>query len=250
MSTPLVLLLLFLGVSLATAVVLWLGAKWAKIPQVSLVRAFSATLMIGLLSLQLHLGFMWLWSFIPSMLWSTIDLLVAFGIELGAVLLVTWLALMLVFRTSLWRAIVSWLPTLVLGAAAFALIQLALKPYILAAFVLPANSMAPTLLGPHRRGVYPHCGQTATCQAADWSDASQLGMCESCQQAGMVANVGWKVYAPDRFVVNKLLTPRRWDLVVFQSLEDPSKYYVKRLIGFPGEEVVIKDGKIWINGTQ
>jgi signal peptidase I len=75
-------------------------------------------------------------------------------------------------------------------------------------------------------------------------------MCNSCQQAGKVTDLGSTVYSPDRFLVNKLLKPQRWDLVVFRSVEDPSLYYVKRLIGFPGEEVVIDEGSIWINGTK
>jgi len=69
-------------------------------------------------------------------------------------------------------------------------------------------------------------------------------------RAGPIKDLGTQVYSSDRFLVNKLMTPRRWDLVTFNSLQDPSVKYVKRLIGLPGEEVVIKEGMIWIDGTK
>ena len=44
--------------------------------------------------------------------------------------------------------------------------------------------------------------------------------------------------------------PKRFDVVVFYPLgEDVDEYYVKRVIGLPGENVRIEDNKIYINGT-
>jgi signal peptidase I len=42
--------------------------------------------------------------------------------------------------------------------------------------------------------------------------------------------------------------PRRWEIVVFEYPLFPSIYFVKRLVGLPGEHVEIKDGDIWIDG--
>lgn len=39
----------------------------------------------------------------------------------------------------------------------------------------------------------------------------------------------------------------RGDIVVFKYLYDNDTYYVKRVIGLPGEGVRIKDGKIYVN---
>ena len=42
----------------------------------------------------------------------------------------------------------------------------------------------------------------------------------------------------------------RGDIVVFWFPDDPSKSFVKRLIGFPGETVEVRDGKVFINDVQ
>jgi signal peptidase I len=249
MRILIVLLLLFLGSYSATALFLWMGAKWAKIPRVTFWWALVATLIYGLVSLLMHLVFQWLGSA------DVFDApLLAWGFEFGVTLLVTWMTLQTLFRTSLWRAIVSWLPTLVPGAVTMALVFLVLPRFALAFYIQGNHSMAPTLLGPNQQGVCPHCGQPATVsfnpQYQTFEEANRLGICSSCQQAGEVTHIGSSVLPADRFMVDLLSTPQRWDLVVFRSLKDPSVRYVKRLVGFPGEEVVIKEGSIWINGVK
>lgn len=41
-------------------------------------------------------------------------------------------------------------------------------------------------------------------------------------------------------------TPERGTVLVFKYPKDPKKYFIKRVIGLPGEEVRIKDGKVTI----
>ncbi len=40
--------------------------------------------------------------------------------------------------------------------------------------------------------------------------------------------------------------PRRGDVVVFRPPNDPDKYYVKRVIGMPGDKVIIRDGFVYL----
>ncbi|MFZ5596298.1 MAG: signal peptidase I [Bacillota bacterium] len=60
--------------------------------------------------------------------------------------------------------------------------------------------------------------------------------------------------ANDRIVVNmmgyKYREPRRGDIVVFKYPLNKNRDYVKRLIGMPGEEVEIKNSKVFINGKE
>jgi signal peptidase I len=65
----------------------------------------------------------------------------------------------------------------------------------------------------------------------------------------------------DRIFVNQIVYPmREWfgdkqpikrgDIVVLYYPRDPSKSYIKRVIGLPGEDVTIDNGKLYINGVQ
>jgi signal peptidase I len=61
------------------------------------------------------------------------------------------------------------------------------------------------------------------------------------------------LYAGDFVLVNKLAykmgEPDRGEVIVFLFPPDPqSEPYIKRIIGLPGDEVVIRDGSVFING--
>lgn len=57
----------------------------------------------------------------------------------------------------------------------------------------------------------------------------------------------------DHIIVNKIgyrfWEPQRGDIVVFRFPKDPSKDFVKRLIGLPGDKVEIRKSKLYINGN-
>jgi signal peptidase I len=43
--------------------------------------------------------------------------------------------------------------------------------------------------------------------------------------------------------------PRRGDVIVFRLPSDPSTHLIKRLVGLPGDRVLVHDNRIFINGT-
>ncbi len=59
---------------------------------------------------------------------------------------------------------------------------------------------------------------------------------------------GLKVPFVDRWIF-RWGSPSRGEVVVFKFPENPEIYYIKRLIGIPGDEVRVKNGKISVNGT-
>ena len=44
--------------------------------------------------------------------------------------------------------------------------------------------------------------------------------------------------------------PARGDVVVLRYPRDPQQYFIKRIIGLPGERIKITDGTVFINGEQ
>lgn len=58
----------------------------------------------------------------------------------------------------------------------------------------------------------------------------------------------------DRIFGNRLAyissEPKRFDVVIFKFPDDESQYFIKRVIGLPGESIDIVDGKVYIDGSD
>ena len=48
----------------------------------------------------------------------------------------------------------------------------------------------------------------------------------------------------------KLHAPERGDIVILQNPGQASEDFIKRVIGLPGEHVLIRDARVFINGSQ
>ena len=58
----------------------------------------------------------------------------------------------------------------------------------------------------------------------------------------------------DQLLVDKLSyrfqNPKRFDIIVFPYQYEENTYYIKRIIGLPGETVQVVDGYVYINGSR
>lgn len=219
-----------------------LGARWTRSPQLSIARAILAYLAIFAVNIVVGL----LGRLIPDS--NAMKLLVVILVMLFVNVVV--LALML--RTTFWRATGTYLATLIPNVVVYGLAVWVLRPYITEAFAIPTNSMAPTLLGKHLTGVCPRCGGAAygSPPERDWMSRQGVPMiCSREMKQCLVKNPPSEIGGGDRLLVNKRLTPKRWDLIVFRVPDDPATVYV-RLVGLPGEEITIREGAVWANGEK
>ena len=129
------------------------------------------------------------------------------------------------------------------------------------AFVIPTGSMAPTLYGRHKVVECDKCHYRYPIGASvevdpyygylrDPSHRIYTAFCPNCRYEmppDRVVNL--PVFKGDRILVNKFPyefnEPNRWDGLVFKFPEDPKTNYIKRLVGLPGETIVIRQGDIY-----
>ena len=137
---------------------------------------------------------------------------------------------------------------LLLVGICIALAAMTLLPLRYQRYQIATGSMAPTLLGEHRRCACSRCGSPVVVGSAapDCFKAhcpncghSDLPLAQAPDQPGDVVSV-------DRWAYS-LASPKRWDVVLFQRGEES---WVKRIAGLPGETVEIRDGDVWIDGVR
>jgi signal peptidase I len=148
------------------------------------------------------------------------------------------------------------------------------RAFVVEAFVIPTGSMATTLLGAHMRFTCKECGyrfdvnypgsgsnEDVPAKAVD-SEGRPLtyrAICPNCRyRVSGGEETGPDIRYGDRILVLKYLyipwisSPHRWDVVVFKtptSVEGAPLYttnYIKRLIGVPGDWVMLLDGDVYV----
>lgn len=143
------------------------------------------------------------------------------------------------------------------------------RGFVVEPYVIPTNSMAPTLLGAHVRVTDPDTGYSwpVTTWFQDRNGASssplprQGGTLNGVDMGPMrlydpmtrqpIENAkGLPTLAGDRIFVLRyiepLFSPTRYDVVVFKTPTSPDVNFIKRLIGLPNEEIALIDGDVFV----
>jgi signal peptidase I len=142
------------------------------------------------------------------------------------------------------------------------LLAILIRGFDAEAFVIPTGSMAPTLMGRHKEITCPQCGTVYSVNLSEDVqnffrniplDRGPEALCVNCRwQAPIGAEPAYK---GDRILVMKFPYelpwlpgsggPRRWDVVVFHYPEKPEQNYIKRCVGLPDEELMIRHGDVF-----
>ncbi len=127
------------------------------------------------------------------------------------------------------------------------------RGFVLEGYIISTGSMAPGLLGYHKRIACPDCHFEFAYGVAFDSDstpAPRFVRCPNCGQDTIDSK-----FVPrnegDQLLVFKtaysVRDPRRWEPVVFLNPNDPTQAYVKRAVGLPGESIQIRDGDLYVD---
>ncbi|MBQ16170.1 MAG: hypothetical protein CMJ65_03490 [Planctomycetaceae bacterium] len=128
-----------------------------------------------------------------------------------------------------------------------------LKGFLVEGFLISTGSMAPQLLGFHKRVTCPECGFEFArgVNVDDPASRSPLATCINCGQTG-IAITGVPRNEGDQLLVHKLpwvfSQVKRWEPIVFRRPGRATMAFVKRVIGLPGESVQIRGGDVHVDG--
>ncbi len=227
-------------------VCLRVGLRWPHVESVSLRKLLAVMLMTKLGQFCLILALSRLE--VPD---EQADMVVR-SVAVGGLLLIPIFTIIAVFRLSVLQSVKASLPTFIASIIG-ALLGYLIVGNVTEAFVVSSNSMAPTLLGQRLSDSCSECGEICYSSFADLAfHESGIPTEAICPNFHITESDSVTVdsRSSDRMVAAKYLDPNRWDLIAFRQPDDPSTVYVMRLVGLPGEEVIIRDGTIFANGQR
>ncbi len=156
-----------------------------------------------------------------------------------------------------------WTRNLVELAVSFVIAVILLRGFILEGYLISTGSMAPGLLGFHKRIECPTCEYSfafgvnfdESAEATEFSEAAVTAGYATCPNCGQsnIDVTGVPVNHGDQLLVHKdvfdFRRPRRWETVVFRNPANPGEAYVKRVVGLPGETVQVVKGDLFVEGA-
>jgi len=242
----LVIFCLVILTPLLLSVSVGLSGRITRIHEWTWKRSFS----IALIFLGLQIGFLLALYGVSQVAKQPRNFLLNVEIGLALILLV----IMTKSTQAKWyRVTTAWIITLVMyGAFSFGTAWL-VKSNIVEAFLIPTNSMAPTVVGEHITAPCPRCGSDAYSSSETFDlghNAKTLMICSKELRSCLVEHPPKDTSSGDRIIVNKLLRPKRWDIITHRFPEEPDINYLKRIVGLPGETVTIREGAVWIDGVR
>jgi signal peptidase I len=241
---------IFIGSLILYAASIKFGLKWTQIANVSALKALGLLIFFyfaGAFVAALLFELLYVTSANPSEpVWNLSAYLVQF---LVSALVVSWL-----YKVRLTKALKSLVPYAFVSVVMFVVVIFGMRPFVYEAFWIPTNAMAPTLLGVHWTAPCSRCGSPAYARpiephAAVPPDGVPM-ICSKERQTVFVNNPPQETGDGDRILVCKLISPRRWDIIVFRYPADPAVNYVMRLVGLPGEKLEIREGAVWIDDKK
>ncbi len=157
-----------------------------------------------------------------------------------------------------------WLRSAIDLAIGFVIAVILLRTFILEGYLISTGSMAPGLLGFHRRIACPSCHYDFAFGVAfddsvesdspvitEPNGLQRFATCPNCGQINIDVS-GVPNSHGDQLLVQKHVydfrRPRRWEVIVFRNPASPGEAYVKRVAGLPNDRIQIINGDVFING--
>lgn len=139
---------------------------------------------------------------------------------------------------------------------------LCVRTFVVEGYMISTGSMAPGLLGYHKRVVCPLCQTVFKLGVAFDEEEGFVSenptypthcTCPNCGEDEIDIRTVPKTQGDQLLVLKNAFAvrdPDRWEVVVFRNPALATEAYVKRAIGLPGESVRIAEGDAFINGIR